>query len=206
MRENITFAAIALATASLTASAGVLGNAGFEEDFFGDFPPASGSWVSFSADGDQFLGGDVAFSSEAMARTGARSMELGLTVANSFAGAFQDFGGLSAGQEWTFGGWHKSLGVAGGTEIRIEWRDSINDVEISRTGNLAPTVGTDWEEFMLTDFVPVGADSARIVYAIQSFGAGIDQSVFVDDVYFVPAPGALALIGLGGLTATRRRR
>ncbi len=206
MRECIKFASIAVAVASCAASAGVLGNASFEEDIFGDFPPASGSWVSFSADGDQFMGGDVAFSSAAMARTGARSMELGITVANSFAGAFQDVGGLSAGDAWTFGGWHKSLGVAGGTEIRIEWRDSVNDVEISRTPNLAPTVGSDWEEFMLTDFVPVGADSARIVYAIQSFGAGIDQSVFVDDVYFVPAPGALALLGLGGLTATRRRR
>ena len=206
MREKLALASIALATASLTASAGLLANAGFEEDIFGDFPPISGSWVSFSADGDQFAGADIAFSSSAMARTGARSMELGLTVANSFAGTFQDVGGLSAGQEWTFGGWHKSLGVAGGTEIRIEWRDSVNDVEISRTGNLAPTVGSDWEEFALTDFVPAGADTARVVYAIQSFGAGIDQSVFVDDVYFVPAPGALALLGLGGLTATRRRR
>lgn len=204
MREIISIAAIA--TASFTASAGVLGNAGFEDDIFGDFPPVSGSWVSFSADGDQFMGGDVAFSSTAMARTGARSMELGITVANVFAGAFQDVTGLSAGQEWTFAGWHKSLGVAGGTEIRIEWRDSVSDSEISRTGNLAPTVGTDWEEFALTDFVPVGADSARIVYAIQSFGAGIDQSVFVDDVTFIPAPGALALLGLGGLTAARRRR
>ena len=206
MRESTALMSIALVASAFTASAGLLSNAGFEEDFFGDFPPVSGSWVSFSADGDQFMGADVAFSSTAMARTGARSMELGITVANSFAGAFQDVGGLSAGQEWTFGGWHKSLGVAGGVEIRIEWRDSINDVEVSRTGNLAPTVGSDWEEFMLTDFVPDGADTARVVYAIQSFGAGVDQSVFVDDTYFVPAPGALALLGLGGLTATRRRR
>jgi MYXO-CTERM domain-containing protein len=206
MRENIALATIALAAASFAASAGVLANAGFEEDITGDGPPFVGSWESFSLDNDQFTGGDIAFSSEAMARSGLRSLELGITVANSFAGAFQDVDGLVAGQEWTFAGWHKSLGEPGGTEIRIEWRDSVSDTEISRTANLTPTVGSDWEQFSLTSIVPDGADTARIVYAIQSFGGPIGQSVFVDDTSFVPAPGALALLGLGGLTAARRRR
>jgi len=206
MREKIALASIVLAASSFAASAGLLGNAGFESDIFGDGPPFVGEWESFSLDNDQFTGADVAFSSTAMARSGDRSLELGISIGNSFAGAFQDVDNLSAGDTWTFGGWHKSIGNPGGTEIRIEWRDSVNDVEISRTPNFTPMVGTDWEEFAVTDVVPVGADSARVVYAIQSFGGVLDQSVFVDDTRFVPAPGALALLGLGGLTAARRRR
>ncbi len=173
--------------ASADAPVNRLANAGFEEDITGDGPPFVGSWESFSLDGDQFTGGDIAFSSEALPRTGDRSLELAITIPNSFAGAFQDVDNLIPGEEWTFWGWHTSLAEPGGIEIRIEWRDSVNDTEISRTPNLTPIVTDRWELFRVDATVPAGADLARIVYAIQSFGAEPDQSVFVDDVSFTDA-------------------
>ena len=203
--------AVVLSAATLSASAGVnlLANAGFEDPISGDGPPFVGSWETFSADGDQGAGNDVSRNSTAMPRSGAQSLELGIfNTPNVFAGLFQDVDGLSGGQEVTFSGWHKSLAGAGGIEIRIEWRDSINDVEISRTPNFVPTPGSEYELFEFDSVVAAGADTARIVYAIQSFGGVADQLIYVDDTSFVvvPAPGALALVGLGGIVCTRRRR
>lgn len=56
--------------------------------------------------------------------------------------------------------------------------------------------------------MPEGADTARAVYAIQSFGGVSDQQVFVDDVSFVPEPSPHALIGSAGvaLAILGRRR
>jgi len=203
--------AIVLAAATLSASAGVnmFANAGFEDPITADGPPFVGSWESFSADGNQDTGLDVARVSTSMPRSGAQSLELIIdNTPNVFAGVFQDVDGLSGGQMATFSGWHKSLAGAGGIEIRIEWRDSINDVEISRTANFVPTPGFEYEQFELEAEVAAGADTARVVYAIQSFGGVADQLIYVDDVSFVviPAPGALALVGLGGIVCTRRRR
>jgi hypothetical protein len=120
--------------------------------------------------------------------------------------------GLAAGQTGTFSGWHLLNGDSGGIEIRIEWRNSGSNTEISRTPTFAPTPGSSYESFSLSAAVPVGADSARVVYAIQSFGGALDQTVYVDDVSFVtdavetPAPATLVLLGLGGLMMLVRRR
>ena len=199
--------AVVLSAATLSASAGVnlLANAGFEDPISGDGPPFVGSWETFSADANQDTGADIARNSTAMPRSGAQSLEL---IIDNTANVFQDVDGLSGGQEVTFSGWHKSLAGAGGIEIRIEWRDSINDVEISRTPNFVPTPGSEYELFEFDSVVAAGADTARIVYAIQSFGGVADQLIYVDDTSFVvvPAPGALALVGLGGIVCTRRRR
>jgi len=113
--------------------------------------------------------------------------------------------GLTPGDNVEFSGWHLSLLDSGGIEIRIEWRDSVNDVEITRTPNLTPTPGAQYEPFSLPAVVPAGADTARVVYAIQSFGAGPNQLVRVDDLSFVPEPASLALLSLGGLAMLRRR-
>jgi hypothetical protein len=199
----VTTAAMAIAAAGSLASATSLVDGGFENPITFDGPPFIGFWEGFNNGGANT--GDA---TTTMPRTGLQSLELNLVDANGFAGAFQDVAGLVAGGEVTFGGWHKSLGESGGQEIRIEYRDSVNDVEISRTANFTPIVGTEWEEFSLTDIVPAGADTARAVYAIQSFGAGVSQQVFVDDTYFqVPEPASIALLGCAGLAiATLRRR
>ena len=187
--------AISIAAAGSLASAqNLLANPGFEDPVTTDGPPFQGFWEAFTGAG--------AFSdaTTAMPRTGLQSLEMTLAEAGSFAGAFQEVGGLTAGDIVTFSGWHKSLLEAGGTEIRLEYRDTVNDAEVSRTPNFTPAPGSDWEEFALTDTVPAGADAARAVYAIQSFGAGVPQQVFLDDTSFaiVPEPASIALLGCAG--------
>lgn len=191
------------AMAFTLADAGFEGIAGLVDDGNG-----VGKWNPFTN------GPPNGFSvSGAAPRTGAQSLRLELAGVNGFAGVFQDVPVL-AGESFTLSGWHSlQSGSAGGSEIRIEFRDSIGNVEVSRTANLAPTIGgAAYEEFSLTDTVPAGADTARVVYAVQSFGAPVPQIVHVDDLLVsgpavVPEPtGAmLVLMGFGGLALRRRR-
>lgn len=37
-------------------------------------------------------------------------------------------------------------------------------------------------------------------------GSGVDETAMVFDITFIPTPGAMALVGMGGLMAARRRR
>lgn len=111
-------------------------------------------------------------------------------------------------------GWHATTSspLDLGVEIRIEWRDSIANVEVSRTPNSTPVPSASYSAFGFTGLVPAGADTARIVYAIQSFGTAPlgNGTVYVDDMSFtvVPEPTTLTLLGLGGLAliAARRQR
>lgn len=193
--------------AMLAVSAGAqnyLANPGFEDPITMDGPPFDGFWEAFTGQAT-----DSSANSTAMPLSGAQSLELIIDAANvnSFAGVFQDVRGVNPGTEGTFSGWHKSLQEPGGTEIRIEWRDSVNDVEVSRTPNFTPTPGSDYEEFALTAEVPAGANTARVVYAIQSFGAAAGQLVYVDDVKFnIPEPASFALLGGAGLLLVTFRR
>ncbi len=90
---------------------------------------------------------------------------------------------------------------------RVGWRDSVANSEISRTQLTASPLGSDYKEFIVASTIPVGADTARLVYAIQSFGGATNQTVFVDDVNFnyVPEPATASLLALGGLAMLRRR-
>jgi len=119
---------------------------------------------------------------------------------------------LTAGSEFSLTGWHATTTspLSLGVEIRIEWRNSISNTEISRTPNATPIPGAAYSQFGFNAIVPAGADTARVVYAIQSFttnplGNGI---VYVDDMSFavVPEPSSIALVGLGGLALLGFRR
>lgn len=169
-----------------------------------------GRWNPFS-DGSP---GNGFFVSSIAPRSGNESLRLELANGNGFAGVFQDVP-VTAGGEITFSGWNSlQNGVTGGSEIRIEFRDSVGNVEISRTGNLVPADlnSPTYTEFSLTDTVPAGADTARVVYAIQSFGAGTPQVIHVDDTAVsgsgvIPEPtgSVLAALGFFGLAMRRRR-
>jgi len=189
-------------------AANLVVNPGFEDPITYDGPPFVGFWEGFTAGP-----GASAANSTLMPLTGLQSLELSIDgVDNSFAGVFQDIPALVPGTFYTFGGWHAtpSTPLDLGVEVRIEWRDSVNDVEVSRTPNLTTPPGAVYSPFNLTAPVPAGADTARLVYAIQTFGPepGNNGIVFVDDVSFavVPEPSALALLGLGALTLVGIRR
>jgi hypothetical protein len=49
-------------------------------------------------------------------------------------------------------------------------------------------------------------ESGSVVVWNGVVGSGVDESWMVFDISFVPAPGAMALVGMGGLLAARRRR
>jgi hypothetical protein len=54
--------------------------------------------------------------------------------------------------------------------------------------------------------LPAGAIGQRIVLRFGSSGRGAGNDVWVDNATFIPAPGATALLGLGGVLFARRRR
>ena len=63
--------------------------------------------------------------------------------------------------------------------------------------------------FNLMATAPAGADLARVVYAIQTFGPEPSNTgtVYVDDVALVvPEPSSMALLALSGFTVLAFRR
>jgi hypothetical protein len=185
-------------------------NPGFEDPVTSDGPPFVGSWEAFSN------AGSTSGNSTTTPRSGLQALNLAiLNIDNTFAGAFQDVPSLVPGQIATFSGFNMSPSIPLDVvpEVRIEWRNSVSDTEISRTANFSPVITSVYTPFAVVATVPAGADTARAVYAIQTFtgGATNNGSVFIDDVSFdvVPEPTAFALLGLaafGGATFGRRNR
>jgi hypothetical protein len=208
MKLLILTAACLLALTPSPFAANLVVNGGFEDPITFDGPPFVGSWEGFSGGA-----GSLAANSTLLPRNGLQSLGLSIvTTANTFAGAFQDIPSLVSGIQCTFDGWHATTSnpFDVGVEIRIEWRNSVSNVEVSRTPNLTPIPGAAYSPFSLTAAVPAGADTARIVYAIQSFSTSPlgNGTVYVDDVSFtlVPEPSTMALLTLGGLAMIMLRR
>lgn len=197
-------AVVSVVSVAEKTSANSFANPGFEDPVTSDGPPFVGSWEAFTG------GAPLSQNSSTMPRSGAQHLELFINnQASTFAGAFQDVPGLTAGQLVTFSGWHKlSSGAAGGSEVRIEWRNSVSNTEVGRTPNMVPLPGADYTEFSLSVPVPGGADTARAVYAIQSFGGVLTQQVFLDDMSFtaVPEPASFMLLGVAIVTLSGVRR
>jgi len=141
------------------------------------------------------------------ANSGVQSLELAMQGgANTFAGVFQDVSVLP-GEEITFAGFHAALNNApSGIEVRIEWQGA--GVEVARTGNSVFSPGSAYEIFSLTATAPANADTARVVYALQSFGGSATSVVNVDDVTVtgIPEPTSSLLAALGALGLVMRRR
>jgi len=189
-------------------AANMLANAGFENPVTSDGPPFVGSWEAFNGGA-----GSSSANSTTTPRTGAQDLRLAISnTVNTFAGAFQDVPGLTPGTVGTFSVWHMSpsnpLDV--GVEVRIEWRNSVSDTEISRTPNSTPVPTNAYTQFFLPATVPAGVDTARVVYAIQTFGGGATHNgiVFVDDASFdvVPEPATIGLFGIALVASSGIRR
>ena len=211
MSASKLFAAAITVLTALTApraAAQLLANGGFEQPVTTDGAPFVGSWEAFNGGA-----GATAANATTNPRSGASHLALAITnTDNNFAGVYQDVPGLAGGQSVTFGGYHLTTSnpLDVGVEFRIEWRNSGTDAEVGRTPNstTAPPLN-QYAPFSLTATVPTGADTARVVYAIQSFGPGATNSgtVFVDDVTFVPEPSAaLFILPAFALLSKRRRR
>jgi hypothetical protein len=209
---GLVVAAFAVSTLLDTpALANLFGNPSFESAINYDGPVIPGTWRGFNGGA-----GSSAAVGTAMPRTGVQELDLGIDgVDNTFAGAFQDVLSLTPGTPVVFSGYHKKGTDPAdvGVEIRIEWRNSISNTEISRTPNLTTAPGNDYGLFSLPSVVPVGADSARAVYAIQTFGGEPGPTntglVYIDDVSFVvPEPATAMLLGMFGLglACTYRKR
>src|SRR5687768_14241423 len=210
MRRWTIRAACALLVAVLVASnapaQNLLVNPSFEDPITMDGPPFVGFWEGFSGNAAA-----TASNSSASPRTGAMNLDLTITNTDTtFAGVFQDVPNLVPGMPTTFSGFHRTptspTAFGLGIEYRIEWRNSVTNTEVGRTPNSSTPVPTDaYAPFSLAAVVPANADTARVVYAIQTFGGEPNPTntgtVFLDDLSFIaiPEPSALALAGLGAL-------
>jgi hypothetical protein len=175
---------IAFGSVASRTSAAPLANGGFEQPVTTDGPPFVGSWEAFNSGP-----GSSASNDSAMPRTDAQHLSLSIVnTDNAFAGVLQDVAGLSPGNSVLFRLWHKSATAPLDLEVemRIEWRNSISDTEVSRTPNSIPIPTDVYALFSLPAVVPAGADVARLVYAVQTFSGGPTNTgtVFVDDASF----------------------
>jgi hypothetical protein len=194
---------------SQASAANLLANPAFEFPVTTDGAPFVGSWEAFAG------GGASSNNSTTSPLSGLRSLRTSiLNTDNSFAGVSQDVLGQVPGQPALWRVWlmTPSNPLDVGVFLRIEWRDTVADVEVSLTENLYVVPGfNQYTQASLFATVPPGANSARVTFTIETFSGGPTNSgiVFVDDASFdnVPEPTSVAMWALGaiGVSSLRRR-
>jgi MYXO-CTERM domain-containing protein len=92
--------------------------------------------------------------------------------------------------------------------ITFDWQDSyITDTAGTILATIQHScVTTSAFATQTFDMTPFAGQTVRVEFLCHQDGFGDDTALFVDNVSLVPAPGAAALLGLGGLVARRRRR
>jgi hypothetical protein len=209
--NTITTIAIIAAAAS-TASADIL-NAGFE----------SGSGID-AADWTEIVGGPSGSveRSTANPNSGDYSAYLAFDHINNAAagGAYfieqnQPVGSITADTDYTlsfFAAIDSTDFVGMDTFVQILWLDQdASDGGGVRGETLTSLIGLginqSYQQFSLDLTSAAGADSFLLRFQVSAGAVdGIANGVYIDDVALTPAPGALALLGLSGCVAARRRR
>jgi len=135
---------------------------------------------------------------------------------------YQDIGG-TPGNSYTLTGWAGAeanyVGFSDATvksQFVLQFLDGSNAVIGSTTLDLvANGLGVananpfNYKQFTLSGVAPAGTVTVRsMAQMLNAYGnpAGGGQAFVVDAFSLVPAPGSLAILGLGGLVAGRRRR
>jgi uncharacterized protein (TIGR03382 family) len=120
---------------------------------------------------------------------------------------------VNAGDEITISFWAKGVNANGGVNF-AEFFSEIDGGGTSSSQILggAPLFAsaTDWTFYSFTTFAGPDVSGGVTLQLTATTGANIGSTsqLMLDDVSVtvIPAPGAMALLGLGGLVATRRRR
>jgi hypothetical protein len=207
MKVILVVSAFVIVLAGGSVRANLIIDPSFEGTIVYDGPPAFGGWDGFSSTPGTSSGAGFG---PGWARTGSQQAVLFTSATNHFAGIYQDIL-ISAGSTVEFEIWHRAvLGSNGqGVDMHLEYRDSVNDMEIGQTPLATPSsLGFSYELFSITGVVPSGADTVRAFYAINSFEGISSQRLYLDDAVLrvVPEPSTVQLSLLGGLSVWFLRR
>ena len=212
-----TLSVFAVAGLAGVANASLLSNGSFESDIsFMDAMPMMGNWTAFFGPTAQTIEQNTASPDDGM-----RHMVFGLGGDNGFTGVQQAID-AAAGQTYTFSIRARTGAPVAATDVlefRMEFRDAAgNLLDVNGDGNidfgdnsfynnqLKAELTGQYQTFSSTVVAPAGTGQINAVIALQSFdGGGFGIPVFVDTAMLVPAPGAVALLGLAGMGLRRRR-
>jgi MYXO-CTERM domain-containing protein len=213
MNTKTTIALIIAASATVASAGNIVLNAGYE----------AGSGAD-AADWAEIIGGPSGTVGRSTANpfSGDYSAYMSFDHINNPAagGAYfieqnQPVGSVTAGTDYTlsfYAAVDSTDFVGMDTFVQILWLDQDgSDGGGVRGETLTSLIGLgindSYQQFSLDLTAAAGADSFLLRFQLSAGAvSGIANGVYVDDVALTPAPGALALVGLGGLAATRRRR
>ena len=213
MNNASKIALLAAAALTATASANIVENAGFENGSGAD-----------AFDWAEIVGGPSGGveRSLAMPNSGDYSAYLFFDHINNPAagGAYfieqnQPVGSINGGEDFNLSFYAKSMStdfIGMDAFVQILWldQDGSNGGGVqgeTLTSLIGLGLNDSYQQFSLDLTSAVGADSFLLRFQVSAGAVdNIANGMYVDDVALTPAPGAMALLGLGGLAATRRRR